>query len=171
MDLLRKIERELKEYGRCTPDRFMTYTYHQLCAEDVAILKQLLQLFGEVFGDMRAYQSAVPRDEYLRSLLAKPHFIVLVALSGTKVVGGLVAYVLEKFEQERQEIYIYDLAVHEQHRKKGIATKLINDLRHIARVRGAYVIFVQADKVDDAAIKLYESLGTREDVFHFDIVP
>jgi aminoglycoside 3-N-acetyltransferase I len=38
-------------------------------------------------------------------------------------------------------------------------------------VRGAYVIFVQADKVDDAAIKLYESLGTREDVFHFDIVP
>jgi hypothetical protein len=39
----------------------------------------------------------------LRSLLAKPHFIVLVALSGTKVVGGLVAYVLEKFEQERQK--------------------------------------------------------------------
>jgi aminoglycoside 3-N-acetyltransferase I len=32
-----------------------------------------------------------------------------------------------------------------------------------------YVIFVQADKVDTAAIKLYESLGTREDVFNFDI--
>jgi len=31
------------------------------------------------------------------------------------------------------------------------------------------VIFVQADRGDAAAIALYESLGTREDVHHFDI--
>jgi aminoglycoside 3-N-acetyltransferase I len=138
----------------------MSYTYQQLRPEDVPILKRLLQVFGEAFGDMCAYQGAVPRDEYLRSLLTRPHFVVLVALSGTKVVGGLAAYVLEKFEQERQEIYIYDLAVQD-----------INELRRTARERGAYVIFVQADTVDDAAIKLYESLGTKEDVFHFDIEP
>jgi aminoglycoside 3-N-acetyltransferase I len=85
----------------------MSYIYQQLCAEDVAILKQLLQVFGEAFGDMRAYQSAVPHDEYLRSLLAKSYFIVVVALARNAVVGGLAAYVLEKFEQERQEIYIF----------------------------------------------------------------
>jgi ribosomal protein S18 acetylase RimI-like enzyme len=95
----------------------------------------------------------------------------LAAVNGNQVVGGLAAYVLEKFEQERQEVYIYDLAVQEQHRRKGIATKLINELRYIARERGAYVIYVQADKVDDAAIKLYESVGTKLDVFHFDIAP
>lgn len=149
----------------------MSYTYQRLRAEDVQTLKQLLEVFGEAFEDVDAYQSAVPRDEYLRSLLAKPHFIVLAAATGDQVVGGLAAYVLEKFEQERQEIYIYDLAVQAQHRRKGIATKLINELRHIARELGAYVIYVQADKVDDAAIKLYESVGTKEDVFHFDIAP
>ena len=148
----------------------MSYTYQQLCAEDVQTLKQLLKVFGEAFGDMDAYQSAVPRDAYLRSLLAKPHFIALVAVASDKV-GGLAAYVLDKFEQERREIYIYDLAVQKQHCRKGIARKLINELRHIARDRGIYVIYVQADKVDDAAIALYESLGTREDVFHFDIEP
>jgi aminoglycoside 3-N-acetyltransferase I len=150
---------------------FMSYTYRQLCAEDVQTLKQLLKVFGEAFGDMDAYQSAVPRDEYLRSLLTKPHFIALVAVATDKVVGGLAAYVLEKFEQERREIYIYDLAVQEQHRRKGVATKLINELRQIACERGVYVIYVQADKVDYAAIELYESLGTKEDVFHFDIEP
>jgi len=113
----------------------------------------------------------VPRDQYLQSLLTKPNFIVLVAVAGDKVVGGLAAYVLDKFEQERREIYVYDLAVQEQHRRRGIATKLINELRHIAHERNAYVIYVQADKVDDAAIALYESLGTKEDVFHFDIAP
>jgi aminoglycoside 3-N-acetyltransferase I len=45
------------------------------------------------------------------------------------------------------------------------------ELRHLAYEQGAYVIYVQADKVDDAAIKLYESLGTKEGVFHFDIAP
>jgi len=32
-------------------------------------------------------------------------------------------------------------------------------------------MYVQADKGDAPAIKLYESLGTREDVHHFDIPP
>ncbi len=149
----------------------MTYTYKQLSAEDVPTLKELLRVFAEAFKDMDAYQSAVPRDEYLRSLLTNQGFIVLVALADDSVVGALAAYVLQKFEQERREIYIYDLAVAKQHRRKGIATRLINDLRQIARERGAYVIYVQADRPDDAAIWLYESLGTREEVFHFDIKP
>ena len=83
----------------------------------------------------------------------------------------MAAYVLQKFEQQRSEIYIYDLAVDEPYRRQGIATGLINKLREIARERGAWVIYVQADYGDDPAIKLYESLGTREDVLHFDIAP
>ena len=109
----------------------MTYSYKQLCAEDVPLLKQLLIVFGKPFGDMDAYQRAIPRDEYLGSLLMKRNFIVLVALVDDNVVGGLGAYVLEKFEQERLEIYIYDLAVDEQHRRRGVATKLIKDLSKI----------------------------------------
>ena len=76
---------------------------------------------------------------------------------------------LEKFERARSEIYIYDLAVRENHRRRGVATGLIRTLQQIARERGAYVIFVQADPGDEPAIRLYASLGTREDVHHFDI--
>jgi aminoglycoside 3-N-acetyltransferase I len=32
-------------------------------------------------------------------------------------------------------------------------------------------MFVQADRGDAPAIALYESLGTREEVLHFDIAP
>jgi len=46
---------------------------------------------------------------------------------------------------------------------------LITELKRIARDRGAYVIFVQADPGDDPAIALYTKLGLREDVLHFDI--
>jgi len=104
-------------------------------------------------------------------LLSGDSFLALVALEGTDVVGGLAAYELKKFEQERSEIYIYDLAVSSGHRRKGIATALIETLRVLAADRGAYVIFVQADTgvEDEPAIALYTKLGLREEVLHFDI--
>ncbi len=138
---------------------------------DLQTLRELLIVFGDSFDDHESYQSAAPSDEYLNNLLAREDFIPLVAVEDDKVIGGLAAYVLHKFEQERSEIYIYDLAVDEAHRRRGVATALINKLREIARERGAWVIYVQADHGDDPAIKLYESLGVREDVLHFDIAP
>ena len=145
------------------------YTYRQLTTDDVTLLKELLRVFGHAFNDSETYQNAIPSDEYLTNLLGKEHFIVVVALVGKAVVGGLVAYVLEKFEQQRREIYIYDLAVSDAHRRKGVATGTINALRKIAASQGAYVIFVQADLEDGPAIALYRSLGTMKLANHFDI--
>ncbi len=147
----------------------MDYTYQHLSAADVPVLKSLLWVFGEAFREPDTYQGAVPSDAYLEALLRKPHFIALVALHGDEVVGGIAAYELEKFEQARSEVYIYDLAVLEGHRRRGVATGLLRALGELAKGRGAYVMFVQADRGDDPAIRLYESLGTREDVHHFDI--
>lgn len=148
----------------------MSYSYQLLTPTEVPLLKSLLKMFAEAFEDPLAYQGAVPSDAYLEKFLEKDHAIVLVALGddGT-VVGGLVAYELEKFEQDRREIYIYDLAVLEAHRRKSIATTLIKELQKIAKERKAYVIFVQADPPDTPAVRLYQKLGTREDVYHFDI--
>lgn len=146
----------------------MSYTYRQLGPTDVALMRRLIAAFRLAF-DEEKYESAVPNDDYLRAFLTKPHVIALAALDGPDVVGGLVAYELDKFEQDRREIYIYDLAVLEDHRRRGIARHLIHTLRGIAKARDAYVIYVQADRGDDPAIRLYESLGRREDVFHFDI--
>jgi aminoglycoside 3-N-acetyltransferase I len=147
----------------------MAYSCQQITAQDLGLFHQLLEVFGEAFDEPQTYLGAVPSEAYLQKLLTKPHVIPLAAVSDGQVVGGLVAYVLEKFEQERSEIYIYDLAVAESYRRQGIATALIRLLQRIARERGAYVIYVQADLVDEPAIRLYQSLGTREDVLHFDI--
>jgi aminoglycoside 3-N-acetyltransferase I len=143
----------------------------QLTQSDTALLQELSSLFGKVFGDAQSYDARPPSEAYLANLLASDSFIALVALDEARIVGGLAAYELRKFEQERSEIYIYDLAVAEAQRRKGIATALIRKLQALAAARCAYVIFVQADHGDDAAIALYTKLGAREDVLHFDIAP
>jgi aminoglycoside 3-N-acetyltransferase I len=147
----------------------MAHLCTQLGSQDISRFRQLMAVFADAFDDARAYQGAPPSDAYVQRLLAKPTFIVLAAEVEGAVVGGLVAYVLEKFERERSEVYIYDLAVAAAHRRQGIARDLILLLKRIAADLGAYVIYVQADLVDDPAIQLYTSLGTREDVLHFDI--
>lgn len=141
----------------------------QLGAADSAGLRAMNTLFADVFGDAESYASRPPGDAWLRHLLAKDTFIALVAERDGAVVGGLAAYVLEKFEQERSEVYIYDLAVAEAHQRQGVATALIRRLQEIASARGAWVIYVQADYGDDPAVALYTGLGAREDVMHFDI--
>ena len=144
----------------------------QLGPADAGLMDALLSFFGEAFGDPASYTSKRPSAEYLRKLLGGDSFIALAAFDdGGTVLGALCAYELHKFEQERSEIYIYDLAVAATHRRQGIATALIRSLREIAATRGAWVIFVQADTQpeDEAAIALYSKLGVREDVLHFDI--
>ena len=58
-----------------------------------------------------------------------------------------------------------------QHRREGIATVLIENLKEMPAKRRAYVIFVQADTgiEDELAMALYTKLGRRENVLHFDI--
>ena len=141
----------------------------QLTPGDQALMDGLLTTFGEAFGEVETYGARRPSADYLRRLLGSDSFIALVALKDGEVVGGLAAYELKKFEQERSEIYIYDLAVAAAHRRQGIATALIQRLKELAAARGAYVIFVQADPGDEPAIALYSKLGAREDVLHFDI--
>jgi aminoglycoside 3-N-acetyltransferase I len=132
-------------------------------------MQAMLTMFGEAFGEVKTYGEHRPSTTYLEQLLGSDYFIAIAALNGREVVGGIAAYELRKFEQERSEIYIYDLAVARRHRRQGIATALIMELKKIAAARGAYVIFVQADLGDEAAIALYSKLGRREDVLHFDI--
>jgi aminoglycoside 3-N-acetyltransferase I len=144
-------------------------TIRRLGPTDVPHLRKLNALFGQAFADPQTYTGDQPDNAYLEGLLAREHIFAVVALSGEEVLGGLVAYELDKFERARREVYIYDLAVDAKHRRQGIATALIEHLRGIAAGRGAWVIYVQADYGDDPAIALYEKLGAREDVMHFDI--
>src|SRR4051812_3330503 len=111
----------------------MKYPIVQLTNKDTVSFRELLEVFGDAFKEKDTYGGDAPSEDYLAKLLQKDTFIALVAKDADKVVGGLTAYVLEKFEKERKEVYIYDLAVLEPYRKQGIARGLINRLKEVAK--------------------------------------
>ena len=128
------------------------------------------RLFGEVFGE-EGYHGPAPGRAYLGRLLTDEKFIALTVRMDGELAGALAGYELVKFEAERSEIYIYDLAVRAQFRRRGVATALIEELKSIAREKAAWMIFVQADPPDQPAVELYRKLGVEEQVLHFDIIP
>lgn len=131
-------------------------------------------LFGAVFEDHASYGANPPDDSYADSLLARRDTVLLLAEAGGDAIGALAGYILPKYEQARSELYIYDLAVVEAWRRRGVATALIDETRAIARKAGGWTVFVQADTIpeDEPARALYRKLASEEiTALHFDIAP
>lgn len=145
------------------------YQARTLGGGDLAAMRGLLEVFGNAFDDPETYGGRPPSDEYLEGLLASATFVAVAVFAEGEVIGGLAGYALPKFEQARTEFYIYDLAVAENYRRRGVATRALRELGRVARERGISVVFVQADYGDDPAIALYTKHGTREEVLHFDL--
>lgn len=144
--------------------------YRQLTVQNVSELRQLMEVFAVAFEDQETFSASKPSDDYIKLLLENTLNIVIVAANDSGlVVGGLIAYELKKFEQERGEIYLYDLAVREEYRRQGLATGLIQELIKIGKERGVYEVFVQADNEDTPAVELYNKLSTSKEtnITHF----
>lgn len=146
----------------------------RLAVGDLAGYRAMNALFADVFEEPENYSDTPPSDGYAADWLANSDHIAIIADADGKAVGALAGYVLRKFEQERAELYIYDLAVAESHRRRGVATSMIEETRRVARKVGAWTVFVQADTTpDDApAQALYRKFSSEEiTALHFDIEP
>jgi aminoglycoside 3-N-acetyltransferase I len=137
----------------------------QLSDQDIELFRQLLRLFEEVF-EMRDHQ--IPDDDYLKQLLKNEGFVVLIALDGNVVVGGLTAHTIPSYYFPSSEMYIYDLAVKSSFQRQGTGTKLLQYLKQYCREKGYKEFFVQADEPDTHALEFYRSTGgIPEKVIHF----
>lgn len=147
-----------------------TYCVRRLTGqEDLEAFKRLIALMGDVFEEPETYHGAVPDDRWLALFLGNAEKIVVVASHGDEIVGGLVGYILDKFERRRREAYVYDLAVAPAHQRRGLGTRLMREALRQAQTQGCYHLFVQADGDDPDAIAFYETLRPHEaqDARHF----
>ncbi|MCB5292146.1 GNAT family N-acetyltransferase [Arthrobacter sp. SO3] len=75
-------------------------------------------------------------EDYLEDLLGREGFWALAAFIGPDIVAGLTAHTLPMTRSRSSEVFIYDLAVRQDHRRKGVATRLVSELRALAAVAG-----------------------------------
>jgi len=137
-----------------------TFEISRLTKEDLSAFSSLIRLFNIVFEEA---ESAISSEANLLRLLNDHHFIVIAAISGAEVVGGLTAYILPMYYSESPEIFIYDLAVKPEYQRMGIGKRLIHDLKEYCINHGIKEFFVLAHEEDEHAIEFYRSTGGKSE--------
>jgi len=133
-------------------------TIKKLSPADLSLAKQLFIFFEEDEGET----ATLPSDEYLKNLLAKNDYHVLVALEENTLAGGLTAYEL-LLPAGFTELFLYEIAVKEEFRRKGIARRLVQELNALGKQRGCSETFVFTTPGEEAPSKFYASLGGRRE--------
>ena len=108
-----------------------------------------------IFGE----ESQALSDAYVDRLLAREDFLAIAALAGDRVAGGLTAYVIPLTRSQASEVFIYDVAVRSEDRRKGVGRELVTALRDVVGAKGCDDVFVLAENADVDALNFYRSLG------------
>jgi aminoglycoside 3-N-acetyltransferase I len=69
------------------------------------------------------------------ALLADGRTIFLAAFEGSEPVGFVFGYDLPRRHGKPSILFVYEVAVHDAFRRHGIATRLLFELRDLARAR------------------------------------
>jgi ribosomal protein S18 acetylase RimI-like enzyme len=93
------------------------------------------------------------------ALLADPRTLMLVAFDREEPVGFVLAHELPRRHGDRSGLFVYEVDVAARHRRRGVASQLLERLAGLARERGIAQGFVLTDPDNDAANALYRSAG------------
>lgn len=133
----------------------------RLAPGDERRAREAFALMAAVFEEdgESARDAASLDDVYVGALLQRPDFFALAALTAGEVVGCVTAHALPMTRSASKELFVYDLAVQRDHRRRGIGRALVSELLACASQEGIEVAFVPADDEDEPALAFYRSLG------------
>src|SRR5258708_7368102 len=121
---------------------------HVLEAQDTSILKNVL-------GWSRPKeQVSISR---CKTILSDPRILILVAIREQMPVGIIIGYVLPRLHGD--VMFLYEIDVHTDFRRNGIATKMIEHLKGRCLERKISEIFVFTNAANKGAMGLYERTG------------
>ncbi|MGI0131445.1 MAG: GNAT family N-acetyltransferase [Thermoplasmata archaeon] len=101
-----------------------------------------------------------PDPDAARAYLGDPRNVFFVAYEGARAVGFLRGTELGQLKSGRPQMFLYEIAVEPESRRRGIGRELIRTLVRWCRERDFEEIFVFTDDPANlAAERLYQSTG------------
>ncbi|MFF2102597.1 GNAT family N-acetyltransferase [Streptomyces sp. NPDC058202] len=102
------------------------------------------------------------RPEWARRFLETQGHHLFLAYEGDDPVG-FVSGVETVHPDKGTEMFLYELAVAEPFRRRGIGRALVRELASLARERSCYGMWVGVDTGNDVALAVYRSADGKDD--------
>ena len=103
------------------------------------------------------FDHEVRREWAVRFLDDPAHHLCIAYEDGTP--AGFVSAVEMTHPDKGTEMFLYELAVAEPFRERGVGKALTNHLVELARERGCYGVWVLTDDDNEPALRTYRSAG------------
>ena len=97
----------------------------------------------------------------MRHLLARDENYLYIASVDAQPVGFLLAYRVPRVDRDQDMIYLYEIAVLPEQRRRGIGSRMIQELKEECRSNNVMVMWVGTEADNVAARALYESMGAK----------
>jgi ribosomal protein S18 acetylase RimI-like enzyme len=101
--------------------------------------------------------------ESAREFLSVETNFQLAAFAEGEPVGQLIAYELIRRHGDGRMMFIYEIGVRSDYRRKRVGSGLLDLLRELCGERGIARAFLMTNESNLGAIAFYESLGARRD--------
>ena len=75
------------------------------------------------------------------------------------LVGFLLAYFLDRADRDQQMMFLYEIGVAESHRRLGVGTQMITQLKAICWAQNVMKMWVPTGRSNVASTRLYASTG------------
>ena len=98
-------------------------------------------------------------DESLSRFLLNPLNLLIVAQERDEPVGFVIAHQLQRIDGESSKMFLYEIGVAASHRRRGIASALINELDRICQDGSFISMFVLTNRSNIPATGLYSKTG------------
>lgn len=143
-----------------------------LSRADVSVRRARLGDAPEVARFRPAFDNDVLMDETERFLSDERHHLLLGYVGD--IAAGFLSAVEVFHPDKRAELFLNEIAVIPEMRRRGVARALIEELTRLGRERGCVSIWVLTDETNAEAMGLYRSAGGRwdgsyQEMFEFDL--
>ncbi|HPF59007.1 MAG TPA: GNAT family N-acetyltransferase [Candidatus Competibacteraceae bacterium] len=145
-------------------------TVRQAVLSDIEALAPLFDGYRQFYG--RASDLSAAR-EFLRARFNHGESVLFIAHESSAPVGFTQLYPSFSSVSLARVFVLNDLFVHEQARRKGVASKLMSAATDFAKSLGAVRVSLSTATSNETAQALYQSAGWKRDeqffVYHFAI--
>jgi len=135
--------------------------------ESISLLeiRRIMKIEDVVFPDFNNLldEGTVWDADYGAVFLQNQDNALFVATWEGELAGFLTAHRLQRFDQRKAEVLLYEIGVAEQFRHRGIGKALVDEVKIWAKTVGADEVWVQTNRSNQAAVALYRSCGGVED--------
>lgn len=127
----------------------MHATIRRLTPGDESVALRVAALFKSTASPLsRASQFLANGGNYL-----------IVAEVASELTGFVIAYRLDRLDRDAGQLFVYEVGVLPQFRRRGIGTQLMREIRHLVAAEGLTEAFALTDQANVAAQRLYGGTG------------